>query len=721
MKRELREALCKEIDILENKKKRADIVPWDHEMFCVTYSSIDQELVVHGYFIHHLIPKLADLTDSYEIPEPVVLVWYLSDRLAVEEREEWKIKCVRCMRLLMRRYAMMMHGQLPTCHIIKMLENHQKHSIAFIRECFLLLSTSISTTKATSSENLSQLYCSLTRQIVNVVSDPIFFQSLCEVSSTKESTKTKQSTQVYVEAEVHCDEEIQVQNIADGVIRAGVNVLLAIIRRAKYVLLQIRPKRPFFCRLLSVEGLGHVTTSRILSVLNDIAVLDASNFPVDPDDVNAKSVLGATNHSNWKSLALVYVLMTSTDPQGAGMCEAAAEFLKEHFVAGPVFIISSAASENPATRKPKESELNQILQDALGFGGCGIGPLLACSTAPIFASIFNAEEKKAADVLWGKSQRVKLHEYLKNKYVYGEGDEEESNAYRVVQNTASGVVSDSLSASFSFATSFTEDIFIGNVFLRSYVESDGDFLTDWSFEMHENLIQALFQHLIDLSKTKSVFGVNHDTIATKRHGRSASLSEKSLEPWEIQVLILKALIKLLPGRCIHVEVKHEHYASLLIPFRRTLLGDSDQLRCILAIELFISLLCLPTEKSTNAKTCRSFLEEHGLSTLSEALERMLNPSYRQLLRTAGTTEHARKLLYRLSDLLLTLATSPSGIRSIQKTPRIISYLLEHASKMSIMSYSPEVSLHIRQSYSVLIQFMYFLLHFIIIIFIRQLL
>ncbi|RLN61243.1 hypothetical protein BBJ29_001609 [Phytophthora kernoviae] len=93
-------------------------------------------------------------------------------------------------------------------------------------------------------------------------------------------------------------------------------------------------------------------------------------------------------------------LTESCDPNGMGMCVAAAEFLKE------TSELSSLAHQVGGVSSPGLfSELNDLLNDALGFGGCGMGRLLNSVSAEVFASTFNASQKRAADVNWGRKQR----------------------------------------------------------------------------------------------------------------------------------------------------------------------------------------------------------------------------------------------------------------------------------------------------------------------------
>ncbi|KAF1333649.1 hypothetical protein FI667_g2484, partial [Globisporangium splendens] len=682
MRAELRTALQSEIEALEKKRRHPEalsgsIARWDHEMFYVNFKSIHKELIVNGYFIEYLIPKIADLTDSYEVVEPIVLAWHLSDQLGVEENLQRRLLCVRCLRLIIRRYAMIFHGQLPTRQVLAMLENHSNYSLGFIRECFLLLNTAIAMTRNAPSESLNRLSSLVASAVVNVLSDPVLINNLSATQSHNLDTEDEDSDD---EGFLDSDEEQgYVNNENDGLLRAGLNVLLAIIRRSKYTLLLVRPKRAFICRLLAVETLDHITISLILTLLKQLSMLDHSGYAGSPMmSPPSSGKLSTTVDANWKSMALVYILFASCDPKGMGMCLQAAEFLKENYA--PVTMRSHRSAStvsngsNGKDKSPK-SELQDILDDALGFGGCGMGPLLASTSAETFVEVFNAHQKRAADVMWGRRQRLRLFRYLKNKYVASTGDQTE-NQQEELSIRSAAVESTDVDE---------EDIFVGNIFIRSYIEGDGQFLTEWTLEMYTALMNALFHRLVELGRAKSVFGANGPASPGKR---------PRIEPWEIQVMILKALVKLIPSNCIDVEIQKQHYESLLAPLRRTLLAESDQVRGILAMELFIAILSAPQDRSVNTASCRLFLEEKGLGVLGDSLERMLNPTYQQLLKantSNGGTHTARTLLYRITDVLATLSSQAPGIQSIKKNPKVVTSLLELSSKKTIMNYSEDAA------------------------------
>ncbi|OWZ15906.1 hypothetical protein PHMEG_00010376 [Phytophthora megakarya] len=704
MRAELRQALQTEIKNLERRQCVADyetasgeqIPRWDHEMFYVEYPSMHEELVVNGYFVKYLIPRVADMTTTYEIAEPVVLTWHLSDQLAIEHDEKWAILCLRCLRVVIRRYAMVFHGQLPTQYVLLVLRDHMNHSFAFIRECFLLLNTAIITTRNTPSESFNQVCTNITRTIVDVLADPVLLATFSGPFESETDAGDDNSLQL-TESD---DEAISVVNDRDTLIRAGITLLLTIVRRAKFVLCLVRPKRRFLCRLLAVETLDHVTITRLLFVLNQLALLDNIgdyNTSSGSDGISnhlcstslpSTSVSSHSNSStdnNWRSLTLVYVLLASCDPKGMGMCVATAEFLKE-------CCLSPNSRNVSGLSNPSSNELNNLLNEALGCGGCGMGRLLISTSAEVFARTFNASKKRAADVNWGRTQRTRLYRYLKHKYL-GSGESSKTSWNTFVDEDTDHRYED-------------DDLFIGNIFLRSYIEGDGEFLNEWTPEMYSSLINALFEELVQLGRKKSghVETGSVGPLASPPQQQSLANSASdggscAAEPWEVQVLILKALARLVPSNCAQVKIKSAFYESLLAPLRRSMLSEVDQVRGILSLELFVAMISVPELRSVNTATCRLFLEEKGLSVLADSLERMRNPAFQQILQTVevfgprqrnnvNNQNMARVLLYRSTEVLSILAKQQTaGIRAITNNPEVVTALIGLASRPIITEYA----------------------------------
>ncbi|KAF1782188.1 Serine protease [Phytophthora cactorum] len=642
MRAELRQALQAEIETLERRRRciaeddsaqSGEQIPrWDHEMFYVEYPSMHDELVVNDYFVEYLIPRVADLSATYEIAEPVVLAWHLSDRLR------------------------------------------------------------------TPSESFNQLCTSVTRTIVGVLADPVL---LATFSGPLESEDEADQDSILHIAEPE-DEAVSVVNERDALIRAGVSLLLTIARRGKFILRLVRPKRMYLCRLLAVETLDHVTITRLLFVLKQLALLDGnSDYNSSSGGVSSRlssasspslqssstsSHSSSTTDSNWRSLTLVYVLLASCDPKGMGMCVAAAEFLKECCVLPPA---SRGAGGTKNTYPP--NELTDLLNDALGFGGCGMERLLNSASAEVFADTFNASQKRAADVNWGRKQRVRLYRYLKHKYL---GSESKTSWNNFVDGDTDHRYED-------------DDLFIGNIFLRSYIEGGGEFLSEWTPEMFNELINALFEELVQLGRRKSAYTTGTGNIGPlPSPSRQPSLIQSSssggpcaAESWEVQVLILKALARLIPSHGAEVKIKSEFYEALLAPLRRSMLSEVDQVRGILSLELFAAVISVPETRSVNTAACRLFLEEKGLSVIADALERMRTPAFQQILQTvevfgprrrsnSSNQNMARMLLYRLTDVLSIVASQQApGIRAITKNPDVVTALIELASRQIITQYA----------------------------------
>jgi hypothetical protein len=376
----------------------------------------------------------------------------------------------------------------------------------------------------------------------------------------------------------------------------------------------------------------------------------------------------------------VYVLFASCDPKGMGMCVAAAEFLKENCV-------TRAGSST-------SSEFSKLLDEALGFSGRGMSQLLESATPKAFTEVFNAHEKRAADVNWGRRQRLRLYRYLRSKYIATTSEQHQGNQYDSLSSSVV-VVPEPHTNSVVDGEYYQDedDIFVGNIFLRSYIEGDGEFLNEWTTDMYSNLINALFTHLSDLGRTKSI---NVDGSKASSAG-PATLRGPYAEPWEVQVLILKALVRLIPSRCSSIDIQRDYYESLMTPMKRTLLGEADQIRGILALELVLAILAGPvapeSSRGVNVSTCIAFLSDTGLAVIGEALERMMNPSFQELLKFSARGIHnmARVLLYRVTDVVTALTGHTAGIAAIRRNPVVVTALLELSSRHTIMTFSEDAA------------------------------
>ncbi|UIZ27907.1 hypothetical protein KXD40_004424 [Peronospora effusa] len=708
MRAELCVALKGEIEAFERRRRcmtgnetaqsEEQLPRWDHDMFYVEYPSMHKELVVNGYFVEYLIPCVADLTTACEIAEPVVLAWHLSDQLAVERDVKWATMCVRCLRLIIRRYAMLFHGQFPTQCVLLLLRDRMSHSPGFARESFLLLNIAITTARNTPSESFNRLCTTVARTVVDVLVDPVLLSAVSPPLHLDDEVDLHNSM-CLAEPE---DEAVAVVNECDRLVRAGISLLLAILRCAKFVMRFIHPKRMFLCRLLAVETLDHVTITRLLFLIKQLTLLDINgDSSILPESATISSRLSSASfsgshanfatNSNWRSLTLAYALLASCDPKGMGMCVATAEFLQE-CCAQPPSCVSGGGSID-TQMMVSSCGFSTILNDALGSGGCGMGRLLHSTSAEVFTNTFNASQKRAADVKWGQKQRVRLYRYLKFKYL----------GYRERESTASwnSFVDDDFDHHYE-----DDDLFIGNIFLRSYIEGDGAFLNEWTPEMYSELINALFEELDAVVCRKPGYVSTRSVGLSPSPPQQPSLSQSSssgsayaAEPWEVQVLILKALARLVPSRCAQVKIKTEFYESLLTPLRRSMLSEVDQLRGILSLELFVSILSIPETSSVNTAACRLFLEERGLRALADSLERMRSPAYQHVLQTVevfgprqrsnpSAQNMARVLLYRLTDVLSIVAKQEAtGIQAITKNPEVVIALVELVSRQIIVKYA----------------------------------
>ncbi|TDH68919.1 hypothetical protein CCR75_000273 [Bremia lactucae] len=690
MRNELRQALRMEIKTLESRRQDLvdkgmvhsceDMPRWDDEMFHVEYPSMYNELLVNGYYLTYLIPYIANSSAPHEIADPLTLVWHLADRLVVEHDEKWAQLCLQCLRLIITRHPTRFTSELPTQYVLSVLRNHANHSPAFLRECFRYLNTAIMLTYKAPSKFFCRNCTSVARSILQVLADPNLAAPI--VGPLEVERDAAEDTLHFVEPE---DDRIAIVNERDGLIRAGMSLLLNVIRQGKFVLQLVKSKRIFLCRLLAVKTLDHVTITQILFLLQQLALLDGTtkhSSTMDPHELSLLLSLSSSSNSaqsrsstdsNWRALALVCVLLASCDPNSMGMCVAGAKFLQECCV-----MSSKISTVGDAIPTSLFQEVNDLLNEALGCGGCGIGRLLFSTNADEFVNTFNAHETRAADVKWGHIQRVRLFRYLEHKY-FNSGNLPESNS-------SSHGVNDGVDQLYE-----DEELYIGNIFLRSYIEDGGKFLCEWTQEMYSESITALFEELAKHG-CKSAYCTEsgsacllplppHPSSLIDTSDRNASCPANS---WEIQVLILKALARLVPLYGAPVKIKSESYINLVAPLRWPMLSKIDQERGILSLELLIAVLSFSEARSVNTAACHLFLEKKGLSVLADALTCMDAPSFQQMLQNkelfdSSNRNMARMLLYRSIDLLSILAKQQAGIRAITANPDVVAALIELSS------------------------------------------
>nr|CCA24599.1 conserved hypothetical protein [Albugo laibachii Nc14] len=683
MRMELFEALEREIKVLEAHRRRilltnaASMIRWEHELFYVEYNSMQNELLVNGYFIQYLIPEIADMMSPYEVVKPLVLAWHLVDRLSVEKNDRWRMDCVRCLRLLIRRHAMIFHGQLPMRLVLNLLGDHENQSLRFLQECLLLLNIAFMTTRNVPSEELNRSTTSITLAVINVLSSSSIARRLHDnhralTNATAQHEHQFSKRQKMLQSDLEDDDDVLVRNDCDGLVRAGITVLLSIVRRAKYTLVLIHPKRDYLSRLLALETLDHVTVTRILTIFRQLSLVGTST---DQLMENASSI---TNGSNlkWKSTTFVYLLIASCDPKGDGMCLMSAEFLKENYV-DLGRIITNTLSDEKCTGS-QETSFKNLLHAAVGYNGCGMAQLLACRSSKDFVNVFNAEETRTADVMWDTKLRLRLFEYLKGKYSpFVQETKLPVPVPKQEQSTAAKQCDEGC-----------RHLYIGEVFVRAYLEENGEMLTEWTTERYRDLIAALFDRLAELSSQKFVLDPCRDSIS----------SESYLQSWEEQVMIEKTILKLLKTSCRDISILERDCELLSLPFHRSLLAYSDQLRGLTSLEIFQLLMNSfgdgPQEKYNriNQQICRDYMGKEGLLILGQALDRMTSPGYQHLLKLsarkaleAQESNTIRMLMCHTFDLLLTTMILPTSYCIVEENTHVIEVVLKFATRSFIQS------------------------------------
>ncbi|EQC41263.1 hypothetical protein SDRG_01238 [Saprolegnia diclina VS20] len=635
MLRELQSALRNEIASFEAKGAAAPTVRtssgphtvlWDHDQFQITYASFASELIVHGYFIEHLIPKLADLADPYEVDDLMVLAWHLSDRLSVEENAHWRHCCVKCLRLMMRRYAMTFNGQLPVAGLLQQLAVDDVDP-TFACEAFLLFHVAISTSRTRPTESLSPFYASILSVVLTVLQQAptriACRPSRLSMASTLSEGGDDESFHLrltFDAGETHEEASTKDNDMAadvDAMVRAGVNIILVILQRAKAFVPHVLHARMSLGRLLTCGYLSHKTLHTLMSLLSHIC----SHLETDDSVVFMRSLLPL-------------VFLASANVHNKGMCIAAASFLAAHYA---------------------PSEVQSLLESSVGFRGCGLHLLLP--TPMVLAAVFNHDTIQSADVIWGAALRHKLFGSL-------------ANTLHVSLPLTDDVDEDKQTVSADF------DVPVGHLFLRSFVECHGSFRAEWSREMHEETLQALTRHVV-LSRTRSLYGIN-------------LAGDDGPDPMALQVLALKALALLLPASPHDISLDDALFDALLHPLRRTLLGEVDQERTAVGLRICRLLVAPELGNVNARACFGTLCSPQMMQLLRDALEKTLHPRFLQFLKEQPSDEgSAMALLCALLDMLAAMAQSPDGVAALQSHPRWITSVIAHASTSHILAPNSE--------------------------------
>ncbi|CAK4128781.1 unnamed protein product [Aphanomyces euteiches] len=614
---ELQNALKDEIDRLNDR------TDWDCDLFQVTYASFKAELVVHGYFIDWLIPKLADLNDSYEVDDLVVLAWHLSDRLGVEENPAWRRSCVRCLRLMMRRYAMTFNGQLPVAGLLHRLQTEALDP-AFASECFLLFHVAISTarTRATDSLTSGAILTTVVATLERAMESATRLSSFSRASSTlsEADNDVHRLTFASLDDDVDVANEVDSNSLdgsnqggggggssggLDAMLRAGINVLAVVMQRAKFFIPQVLEARTVLVRLFGAAFLSPRTIATLLQIIEQLLdnVQDANSF---------------------KRTLLPLVLVACSNPQNRGMCHASASFLSTHYT---------------------PDQFKTLVEAAVGHHDCGLH--LVLSEPLLLAALFNSDHVRAADVIWGSAFRSRLFQYLSDQC----GIDTTDGFHDAVD-----------------ADETVVDVCIGHLFLRSFVEQEGTFRTKWTPKMY------------------------HDTIVDllDKVGKSTFPSEdSSADPMEMQVLVLKALLVLIPRAGQSISIESRIFDTFLTPLKRSLLSEVDQARGGVGLKLFQHMLS-PESNNVNAEACLDTLLAHGLDDMNDAIDKTLTPRYLQFVREQPPFGPALSLVTAIFDLAVTMAQLDRGLAALQAQPRFLARLFSLAMP-HVVSSAPQIA------------------------------
>ncbi|RHY65537.1 hypothetical protein DYB30_002105 [Aphanomyces astaci] len=549
-------------------RRRGSVHLWDADQFTVGYSSFERELVVHGYFVEPLLPKLSDLNDPFEVSDPVLLAWHVLDRVGVETDATWRLRCVRCVRLLLRRYAMTFNGQLPVQSLLRHLRDAVASDppdgslAAFATECFLLFHVAISTSRVRTADSLVPTYPSVISAVVAALSLPPTSQAVEGGGEAYDRGEAPTNPHRLTFEALHDDMTEDDEHVEDAMVRAGVNVLAVIVQRARSYIPQVVAARGTLVQLF-YTALRPSTLAALLALVEQL-------------------LPHWSNSDSFEHQVLPAILVACSNPINAGRMPHAAAALLCNYATPTAF--------------------QAAVRAAVGHDGCGLH--LVLSDPVVLAAIFNADSVQAADVLWGATLRQRLFTSLasatrgRRRLSTTRGRNDSGGEYFDAHQHDPLVQGGDL------------DICVGHLFLKAFVEHEGSFRTTWTQTMYDTTIHALVARL---STTSRASFVSHDVDD---------------DPMAVQVLVLRALYHLIRRAGHHVVIDASVLDVVLSPLKRSLLGEVDQARGGAGLRLLTLLLTPP---NVNASTCLNVVIS-SFTLVHEAIDKTLQPRYLQFIR-----------------------------------------------------------------------------------------
>ncbi|RHY32580.1 hypothetical protein DYB32_002418 [Aphanomyces invadans] len=640
---------------------------WDAEQFTVRYASFQRELVVHGYFLDPLLPKLSNLNDPFEVQDHVLLAWHVLDRVAVETNPLWRLRCIKCVRLLLRRYAMTFNGQLPMQSLLQQLQVLQRATSpadppthAFATECFWLFHVAISTSRTRTADTIVSTYDAIVATVVAALHAAISSRRFEDTRASDTDGDDRRDAdrhdvhRLMVESGNDDDDDVMDRTSehvhahhartdgeaapddggVDAMVRAGVNVLAVLVQRAKSYVPQVLAARDTLVRVFHTV-LRPSTLEALLGLVEHVL----------PHLTNA----GATACGSFLEQVLPGVLSACSNPCNAGrMTHAASAFLAKYI---------------------SPSLFQTTLRNAVGHDGCGLHLVLPDPT--VLAAIFNADSVQAADVLWGATLRHRLFSSLHQEYYTVVSDDGlRRRLSNTVQKSDSGEFFDAQPDS-----STDLDICVGHLFLRSFVEQEGSFRTTWTDAMYRTTIDALLQQLV------------------KSRGSFVAANNDVDDPMEVQVLVLRALRYLLPRGGDNVPMDSRVLEVLLSPLKRSLLSEVDQARGGVGLQLLAHVMTPPNVNASHALA----VVESSFALLQDVVDKTLQPRYVQFVReqVADPPQHhvdvAMTLVTAFFELLVVVASHDPG--AFDRRPSLLSKLFAYLSDVPLCPQLAFAALH----------------------------
>lgn len=428
---ELRKALRDEIANMKAQRPDNIELNWEFESFQVRYQATLDELVVNGYYLRALLPKLLKFDADFHLDAPTNFAWHLHDRIGAFDYgdptvADTIIRCLIAMRLLLFQYPLIFGGNMPFHQIRRTLQ--MKSSIEIHIQCLMLATTAINTSY---SDVVSNSYVEL-----GAIELALTLMS----SSPEYEDTTRKTSYVHNIYDQHLNEYAQTRDedrrsITSRLLESGLLFVRVLLQRSSYFVHENRSAQWIAIYLeiicLHKDSIDGPNIDLYLELLDNLL----SKRPAA-----CQQLLQARN---FVALILYIASKASNDCDCICLRMSMVKFLSRYYL---------------LTR-------DKAFQNYLP--PCMLA-LLEKTMHTEFLTIFNHQSSLYGDIYWTVSMKKFLHGFLTSELLKSD-------------------ISYSLKAKYDADDEFC----VGDLFIRSFVHGNGKLLFQWPVEKWGDTIQSI--------------------------------------------------------------------------------------------------------------------------------------------------------------------------------------------------------------------------------------